>query len=443
MRIALVPNDDGFGPSALAFYVAKALLKRRVSLVVRNQSAMSLNASFYRNEIAKGVVSLQPTFGGIRLRKTAEGVDTMRSLHDIQEYPRHSDQYVLPDDVDAVVDIGTPAAARAAHAARKPIFTVFDHAWGKTYEMTLDNLIDLLGSTLGLSRKAEVARMRTNVLRSASIKASPVVKAIERIKQDERKSSAVFLFESYITPKPFHEHWKSISVPIVPINGVFGGGARAPSKAREKARKRMGIPKNAPEETVYILGGGTSVWDARLPVLISQLKEKVLKYNVVIFDRKAKPNNYVRVGHNVYTGGAVDGQTVQGLLPGVNLVITRAGGGIVNDAIACRVPFVCVEEPKHRQVEMIRKKCMRENLTRTIKIKEFRTGNIATIVERELRSEMGNGKSPGNRDIRNRMELIKNGREHFVAEQIIKRCASARHPRGRATPSSGRRGRRG
>ncbi len=69
MRIALVPNDDGFGPSALGFYVAKAILKREVSLVVRNESAMSLNANFYRNEIRKGAVSLQPTFGGIRLQK--------------------------------------------------------------------------------------------------------------------------------------------------------------------------------------------------------------------------------------------------------------------------------------------------------------------------------------------------------------------------------------
>ncbi|MHC4460821.1 MAG: hypothetical protein ACYS6W_04035 [Planctomycetota bacterium] len=56
MRIALVPNDDGFGPSALAFYVAKALLKPEVSLVVRN-------------EIRKGTVSLQPMFTGIPLQK--------------------------------------------------------------------------------------------------------------------------------------------------------------------------------------------------------------------------------------------------------------------------------------------------------------------------------------------------------------------------------------
>lgn len=441
MKIALVPNDDGIGPSALGFYVAKALLKRRqVSLVVRNESALSLNAIFYKKDIRKGKVSLQPTFGGIRLRKTAEGVDTMGSLYDIKDYPRCSGKYVIPDDVDAVVDIGTPAAARAAYAAQKPVFTVFDHAWGKTYEKTLDNLIDLLGSTLGLSRKrnAEVTQMRVSVLASASVKDSPVVKAIERIKQDESKSSAVFLFESYIAPKPFHEHWKSISVPIVPIGGVLGGK----TVVRSKARKRMGIPKGAPKKTVYILGGGTPVWDTKLPEIISQLKDENLEYNVVVFNRKAKPNDYVRVGNNVYTGGAVDNETVQGLLPGVDLIITRAGGGIVNDAIACRVPFVCVEEPNHWQVEIIRKNCMRRRLTRTITIEEFRTGNIAQIVERELHNATGDEKKkiPGNKEIKSRMEQISNGKEDLVAEQIIKRCAASRNTRGQTMPSSRRRG---
>ena len=427
MKIALVPNDDGFGPSALGFYVAKALLKRRqVSLVVRNESALSLNAIFYKKEIRKGRVSLQPTFGGIRLRKTAEGVDTIGSLYDIKDYPRCSGKYVIPDNVDAVVDIGTPAAARAAYTAQKPVFTLFDHAWGKTYEKTLDNLVQLLGSTLGLTpkhskRSAELSQMSASVLALASIKDSPVAKAIERIKQDERKSSAVFLFESYIAPKPFHEHWKSISVPIVPIGGVLGGE----TVVRDKARKRMGIPKGAPEKTVYVLGGGTPVWHTKLPELISQLKDKNLEYNVVVFDRKAKRNDYVKVGKNVYMGGAIDNETVQGLLPGVDLVVTRAGGGIVNDAIACRVPFVCVEEPNHWQVEMIRKNCMRRRLTRTIAIEEFRRGNIATIVERELRNEVGDRKNPGNEDIRETMKLISNRKEDFVADQIIKRCADS------------------
>jgi hypothetical protein len=184
----------------------------------------------------------------------------------------------------------------------------------------------------------------------------------------------------------------------------------------------MGICEGDQRKTVYMLGGGTPVWDAKLAEIISQLKDRNLDYNVVVFDRKASPNKYVKVGHNVYTGGAVDGETAQGFLPGVDLIVTRAGGGIVNDAIACRVPFVCVEEPNHWQVEMIRENCMHERITRTVPIDEFRTGDIVEIVERELRNEVGNGKIPGNKEIQDKMNGISNGQEDLVVGQIIAQC---------------------
>jgi hypothetical protein len=411
MKIALVPNDDGYGPSALGFYVARALLRRGHSLIVRNESALTLNASFYKHEISQGSVSLQPSFGGVRMRKSAEGVDTPGTLHDIRDYPAWSDQYTIPDDVDAVIDIGTPAAVRAAHASRKPVFTVFDHAWGKTYEKTLDNLIESFASTLGVSAETELDDVRTRILQSAPIGNSPVVKAIERIKQDEGKTSAIFLFDHYLAPEPFHKHWEALGVKVVPIKGVFGGMGLA---SRDEARQKMGISESPNEKTVYILGGGSPVWDAKLPEIISKLREKVLPFNVVVFDRNAKPNDYQRVGRSLYKGGAVYGETLQGLLPGVDLIITRAGGGVANDAIACRVPFVSVEEPGHWQVEMIRKNCEREGLTRTIPIDLFRRGDIAKLIADQLISHEAN-----NREIRERMKHIENGREDAVAQQIV------------------------
>jgi hypothetical protein len=423
MKIALVPNDDGYGPSALGFYVAKALLRRGHSLIVRNESALTLNAIYYKNEISKRTVSLQPTFGGIRMRKTAEGVDTPGTLHDIRDYPGWSDQYTIPDEADAVIDIGTPAAVRAAVASNKPEFTVFDHAWGKTYEKTLDNLIESFTSTLGVSNEMELDEVRARILQSAVIGNSSVVKAIKRIKQDEGRTSAVFLFDDYITPRPFHEHWEALGVKIVPVQGVFGGKGLA---SRDAARKRMGISEGAHDKTVYILGGGTSVWDAKLAEIFSQLREKVLPCNVVVFDRKAKPNDYQRVGLCLYKGGAVDGETLQGFLPGIDLIITRAGGGVANDAIACRVPFVCVEEPGHWQVEMIRKNCEREGLTRTIPIDLFRRGDTAKLIEDQLiNHETDHTQEASNREIRERMKRIDNGREEAVAQQIVEWCPGA------------------
>jgi UDP-N-acetylglucosamine:LPS N-acetylglucosamine transferase len=249
------------------------------------------------------------------------------------------------------------------------------------------------------------------------------VRAIERIKQDESKTSAVFLFDDYIAPEPFHEHWEALRVRIVSIGGVFGGKRLV---SRKEARKRMGISESTNDKTVYILGGGTPVWDAKLPEIVWQLREKVLKCNVVVFDRNAKPNDYQRVGHSLYKGGAVYGETVQGLLPGVDLIITRAGGGIANDAIACRVPFVCVQEPGHWQVEMIRKNCEREGLTRTIPIDLFRRGDIAKLISDQLiNHETNNTQEASNREIRERMKDIDNGMEDAVAQQIVESCRSA------------------
>ena len=422
MKIALVPNDDGYGPSALGFYVAKALLKQGVSLVIVNESALALNASFNKDEINNGKVTLQPAFGGIRLRKTAEGVDIPASLRDIRSYPTRSAKYVVPEDVDAVVDIGTPCAARAARLVGKPALTIFDHSWGKTYEMLLEEFTaGVLGPT-------------TSALPIIKTLADyEVAKAINQLKEDESTAQAVFLFPEFMAPRPYREHWKSLRVRIEPIGGVFG----RPAVSRKKARSRMGIPEGAPAKTVYMLGGGTSVWDAKLPEIIQQLKEKSLLYNVVVFDRNAKPNEYVRVGNNVFKGGVIDGATVQGLLPGIDLVITRAGGGIVNDAIACRVPFVCVEEPNHLQVEMIRQNCEKEGLTRTIRIGDFRDCAIGEIIEKEL------GNQAGNRRIRKAMQGIRNGMEEPVAATIIQLCSPSRSTSGPTMPSSRRRQRRG
>ena len=422
MKIALVPNDDGYGPSALGFYVAKALLKQGVSLVIVNESALALNASFNKDEINNGKVTLQPAFGGIRLRKTAEGVDIPASLRDIRSYPTRSAKYVVPEDVDAVVDIGTPCAARAARLVGKPALTIFDHSWGKTYEMLLEEF------TAGALGPTTSARPIIKTLADYE-----VAKAINELKEDESKAQAVFLFPEFIAPRPYRDHWKSLRVRIEPIGGVFG----RPAVSRKKARSRMGIPEGAPAKTVYILGGGTSVWDAKLPEIIQQLKEKSLLYNVVVFDRNAKPNEYVRVGDNVFKGGVIDGATVQGLLPGIDLVITRAGGGIVNDAIACRVPFVCVEEPNNFQVEMIRQNCEKEGLTRPIRIGEFRERAIGEIVEKEL------GNQAGNRRIRKAMQRIRNGMEETVAVAIIQFCSPSRSTSSRTMPSSRRRQGRG
>jgi hypothetical protein len=407
-KIAFVPNDDGYGPSSLGFYIAKSFLEQGYSLIIRNKSAQDLNKNFYEDEINQSKVSLDPTFGGIKLKKTSEGIDFLGSFQNIVNYSKNSREYILPKDVDFVVDIGTPAGVRAAKKQRKPAFTVFDHSWGQTYQMLLDEFWKSAVKALGL--KYQEKKILQDLLNRSKLK-----KAMERIKEDETQTRKVFLFPYYITPKCYYQYWKSLGVEIIKIGGVLG----KPKVTRGKARKRMGIGDNDPEKIVYILGGGTSVWDAKLPQMISQLRGKKLKCNVVIFDRGIKePGKYERLTNNLFKIGPVKGETIQGILPGVDLVITRAGGGIVNDAIACRVPFVCVEEPGHVQVEMIRKNCMgkteKDRLTRTILIDDFRTKPIDQIIKEELVKQKDD-----NRKLRERMSYIENGMEKYIVDGIL------------------------
>lgn len=404
MKIALVPNDDGYGPSALGFYIAKAFLKLDHSLVIRNKSAHRLNQNFYKDEIVQGEVSLDPIFGGIKLEKANEGIDFLGSFRNIHGYSNNSDEYALPENVNFVVDIGTPAAVGASKRHGKPAFTVFDHSWGKTYEMLLDEFwkstVEALGLLYQKGMMLHYLLNGTNTLR----------REIERIKKDEAQTRKVFVFPYYITPECYYQHWESLGVEIEDIGGVLG----EPKVNPEDARIMMGIDGTEPHrKTVYMLGGGTSVWDAKLPQMISQLQGKKLNYNVVIFDRSIK--EYERVSDNLFKIGPLEKETLQGILPGVDLVITRAGGGIVNDAIACRVPFVCVEEPRHRQVEQIRENCMRHRLTRTILVEEFRTTPIDQIIQRELVKH-----KQDNRELQERMSKIERGMEKHVIEDILR-----------------------
>jgi hypothetical protein len=60
------------------------------------------------------------------------------------------------------------------------------------------------------------------------------------------------------------------------------------------------------------------------------------------------------------------------LFPAFDLILTRAGGGTVNDAIAFRAPLVLVEEPGMWQVEQIRRACVEMGLAESASLEEFR-----------------------------------------------------------------------
>jgi len=67
----------------------------------------------------------------------------------------------------------------------------------------------------------------------------------------------------------------------------------------------------------------------------------------------------------------VRGETHHVLFPAFDLVLTRAGGGTVNDGLACGAPMVLVEEPGMWQVEQIRRTCIGMGFARGVSLKEF------------------------------------------------------------------------
>jgi hypothetical protein len=111
--------------------------------------------------------------------------------------------------------------------------------------------------------------------------------------------------------------------------------------------------------------------------------------------------------------GDVADSTYQEIFPGVDLIVSRAGGGTTNDAIACRTPVCFVEEPGHWQVEAIRKNMERAGLARTIRLEEFKINPVAIISRELLENQRDNAK------IKLAMARIPNQREKYVVDIIV------------------------
>src|SRR5262249_36991331 len=69
--------------------------------------------------------------------------------------------------------------------------------------------------------------------------------------------------------------------------------------------------------------------------------------------------------------GSLEGETHHVLFSAFDLVLTRAGGGTVNNAIACGVPLVLVEERGMWQVELIRQSCLKMGIATSVTLESF------------------------------------------------------------------------
>ncbi len=390
--ILIAPNEDGFGTSAWTVGLVRALAQQDEITEVRVVVATGLRFDFhhhmYDDLINVSVVELPLSQPPIQVAKRDGEVDVPRTIEEAivpytsvsAEYAQLLAQHELLQGVDLVIDLGVPALVRAAWAENgrrqqsgQPllrIITLFDHAWSLTLQR-------IAGEALPPEGRAELAAMAA----------------------DEALTNEVLLFGDPVAPKLFHEYWQvELQRPLTVIPGVLGGPGRTlaiaglpgqnAAAARRVARRLLGLSE-AP--TMFISGGGTTVWHDVMGDLLDSYLAEPPPYQVVVFNpaearrggvvMQETAVSFLQRTLHVYRGklgpltfiGSIRGETHHVLFAAYDLVITRAGGGTVSDAVAHRAPLLLVEEPGMWQVAQIQQACVRLGLAESVALAEFQT----------------------------------------------------------------------
>ncbi|MEZ5352718.1 MAG: glycosyltransferase [Bryobacteraceae bacterium] len=393
MRILIAPNEDGLGTASWAVRLARAFLARPGTTVriaaIKPSTVRFLNHSLEGSDAP--VVQLQGVSGWIEMAKARGGVAVEATRERVAQYDVYRQTYMeairsrkLLDHTDLVIEMGVPPMAAAARNSVRAV-TVFDHAWSLTLRR--------------------------------SIGPDPALAAIAR---DEHQTRAVHLFPEPVTPDNFADFWKDNGRTPTRIAGCFGGGD---AQARAVARRALEIPRGA--RAVFVSGAGSPVWDGMLRRLVDQsVREQPDLYTVVF-----SPTEIARLGlrmrwvraaagwkvqcagfGRILFVGAMRGETHHALTAAADLVVTRAGGGTVSDAIAHRVPLLLVEEAGQWQVEQIRHRAHTLGLARTVSLDFFR--------RQPLRCLQHTGRLTRERQ---RMQAIGTGAEHTLVRELLRK----------------------
>ena len=405
LNIVIAPNEDGFGTSAWVVMLAKELSRQpnvgTVKVLVATDKRRDFHSDKYQDTPNIRLIRLSGQPNKIEIPKLQGAVDIRATVEKcILSYAQSRAEYTravmderIVEDADLIIDFGVPQLMRAADG-RKTV-TVFDHAWSMSLEriVSSDNAMDLDSLALRDS--------------------------LEDIRNDEALTGYAILFQEPICPLEYHGYWRRLlgQVPEV-IPGVLGGPLRtlayindsiyettrvafaertangqlqeAHDRAKIYAKQILGIDNDEP--VLFISGGGTAVWDEILSSMLDDYEVKAPSYNVVIFNPteagrrgvKLKPESISLNGiqstiqrakwnqcNKITFIETLERETHHVLFAAFDLVLTRAGGGTVNNAIAFRVPLVLVEEPGMWQVEQIRRSCLDMGLAEGVSLNDF------------------------------------------------------------------------
>ncbi|MFW6105398.1 MAG: hypothetical protein ACOC7P_02325 [Chloroflexota bacterium] len=449
LTVIIAPNEDGFGTSAWAVRLVRELARQRKdSVLIKVIVATDKRQDFHQNKYADlpvEVIKLENVNKRIELIKKAGSVDVPSSIEQtILTYAKSRTEYAdslmeqkVFEDADIVIDLGVPQLVRTAYyenlsKVRKSneqivSVTVFDHAWSFSL------------------RKIVFSDTTWRAM------AQSVEDAFIDIENDEALTQQTFIFSEPISPCDYHGHWKKLlgRFPRI-IPGGLGGPlstleycndpefaqfrshiereGKCPQKAYDKARIHakniLGINNNLP--TLFVSGAGTPVWDDVLKGMIDDYESNKPNYNVVVYSPAEAKRREINL--NIQEGmieigihpkndrlifiDRTIGDTHHVLFPAFDLVLTRAGGGTVNDAIACGVPLVLVEEPGMWQVEQIRQSCRKMRIAEDVTLKKFQDNPRACIEESDELKKLESQ--------RKEILAIPNHSEIWLVKQLLK-----------------------
>lgn len=349
----------------------------KLHVTVLNCSAESFNRQIYDGHS----VYVQPVDSLVRLPKPKGEVHVPQALDLLKPYTATRVSYANAarrwlEGCDVAIDIGVPLFTRAAaDLGVRHRLTLFDHSWAATLRLiTSDEWkhVYRANPTPGPTERAVAEDIAAH------------------IEEDEARATDVFLFQDYITAGEFVSHWKRLGFAPRILPGVLGTRVTQ-NEARTKLDSTLveygqtPVPSDRP--LVLVSPGGTPVWDEELPKLLEQVLDALEQSYVLILSKDlrefldGRPALKARIqdSDRIRYYGPVRSTTQQAILPAFYRIVTRAGGGTVNDALAAGVGLVFVEEPQV-QVKLIERECARLGISGPpATLEEFRKGPKACI----------------------------------------------------------------
>ena len=308
VRVKMVPNEDGLGPSTALLYVARGLQTVasgkgiRLEFVVQNQTKAEFNAEQYGG-LGHSVVGVdtEPLHSVIELVKDGERVVPLDTAERLLDYPWKAKAYERFDALtfgpnkaesalDAVICMGTPVAHRAACERGVPVIEVFDHCWPISLERIMEDdkkihpddwrtrkIKDVMVADERFAEKRWEEEWRGRLVRD--VLATDIIPAITRDdKLLDKKVHHVFMFPEPLAPGEFLCKWQSLAPGRVStIGGVLGGWedkeresvrAEARGQLTDKLKWKASNVENA--RIILVQGGGTPTWDRFLIQMVGQ-----------------------------------------------------------------------------------------------------------------------------------------------------------------------------